>query len=172
MFFCDDTLEGLGTIKVYYYNQVLKVELSKTIDKAMRVIVVSAEGPGNFHVLLEKHLPFEEHLQDFLKEEAKDASIPDNIEINQICLAQHPQNKNWYRAKVLRSNYERRCHEVMLIDYGNVIVVNELRIRRLDNKLLKEMPPLASKCCLENYKHFETNISTVNQRFQFLVSER
>lgn len=138
----------------------------------MHVIVVSAEGPDNFHVLLEKHISHGNRLQDILKEEAKKASIPDNIEIDQICLAQHPQDKNWYRAKVLHSNHQRQCHEVLLIDYGNVFVVNEPRMRRLDNKLLKEMPPRASKCRLLNYEQFETSIVAVNQRFQFLVSER
>ena len=116
--------------------QLAEVDLGK-IDKTSAKPVIVSEVCKDGRIFLQYVGPeltrleklgndFREHHSNSLKA----AASPYIPKVGDYCSAQFSQDKQWYRAKIIRSA-EKGCVHVLYIDYGNSEVLPSSRLRNL-----------------------------------------
>jgi tudor domain-containing protein 1/4/6/7 len=121
-------------------------------------------SPSEFWIQREESLPHLEEVTSKLNE-AGDLPILNYINEGVLCVAQCPEDGNWYRAHIL--SHDEDCVEVMYVDFGNTAISPELRQLPLE---LKDLPPLAKKCCLSISNDTLEQAETLNDAFKDIVN--
>lgn len=135
-------------VKVYWKeNELSEILLTKNLAKSLEVIKSGAEcfvchsnSLNDFYVQLESDLNALEIMSDYCSEIEKFEILLKPTE-GLICLGKFPDDKCWYRAKILNT----KKIEVLFIDYGNTAFTDELRLLP---KEIADLPILSKKCCL------------------------
>lgn len=150
------------------------LNLCMTVDKAPTICVKPSKlyawvshviSPREFWIQLENSLL---HLNEISGQVAESENFPtlNDIEEGVLCVAQFPEDGNWYRARIL--SHSNGCVEVIYVDYGNTAISTELR--ELSDEL-KNVPSLAKKCSLSISGDMLEWPETVSDAFLNMVSE-
>lgn len=120
-------------------------------------------SPSEFWIQLEES---QSHLEEVTSKLNESEGLPILNEIDEgvLCVAQFPENGNWYRACILSRN--EGCVEVLYVDFGNT--ATSLELRQLPHEL-KDIPPLARKCSLSISNDMMEQAEIVNDAFKYIV---
>jgi len=120
-------------------------------------------SPSEFWIQLEES---NSHLEEVTSKlnESEGLPILNEIDGGVLCVAQFPEDGNWYRARILSHNED--CVEVLYVDFGNTAISSELR--QLPHEL-KDIPPLARKCSLSISNDILEQTEIVNDAFKDIV---
>lgn len=120
-------------------------------------------SPSEFWIQLEELYSHLEEVTTKLNE-SEGLPILNDIDEGVLCVAQFPEDGNWYRARILSHNED--CVEVLYVDFGNTAVSSELR--QLPHEL-KDVPPLARKCSLSISNETVEQAEIVSDAFKDIV---
>jgi len=120
-------------------------------------------SPSEFWIQLEESHSHLEEVTSKLKE-SEGLPILNEIDEGVLCVAQFPEDGNWYRAHIL--SHSEGCVEVLYMDFGNTATSPELR--QLPHEL-KDIPPLARKCSLSISNDMLEQAEIVNDAFKDIV---
>ena len=120
-------------------------------------------SPSEFWIQLEESLL---HLEEVTSKLNESESLPilNGIDEGVLCVAQFPEDGNWYRAHIL--SHSEDCVEVLYVDFGNTANSPELRELPVE---LKDIPPLARKCSLSISNDALELAEIVNDAFKDIV---
>uniref|UniRef100_A0A182IJU4 Tudor domain-containing protein n=1 Tax=Anopheles atroparvus TaxID=41427 RepID=A0A182IJU4_ANOAO len=117
-----------------------------------KVHVSHVNSPVEFFIQFKNSFDALRNMEELLAAKASQCEVIPEADIRNglLCLAHVAMNGKYCRALVLSEVHSAAAtyHTVLLIDYGNRAVANELR--RMP-AALEEMARLAKKCCLEHY---------------------
>jgi len=119
-------------------------------------------SPSEFWIQFEESHSHMEEVTSRLNE-SESLPILNDIDEGVLCVAQFPENGNWYRARIVSHNED--CVEVLYVDYGNTAVSPEFR--QLPHEL-KDIQPLARKCSL-SISNDTLEQAVVNDAFKDVV---
>ncbi|KAK0163339.1 hypothetical protein PV327_007031 [Microctonus hyperodae] len=134
-------------------------------ENSPNVVVSYVVSPSEFWIQAESKISELEKMADHLIEAS--SFLPLNLlKEGTICAAEFPEDKNWYRAKIL-------CHSdsvtnVLYIDYGNSAVTSE--IRALPEDIMK-IPALSKHCSLKMPENIQSWSKEACEKFIELVAE-
>lgn len=116
------------------------------IGSVLDVTVSYIESPNDFWCQLVQNAGHLKLLMHDLQADYAGSKFEPNIEI--ACVAQHPDNKMWYRALVIHK-YETPHVDVLFVDYGQTKTVSIYDLRRIRTKYLT-LQGQAFRCSLFN----------------------
>lgn len=134
-------------------NRLLGIE---NIVKELNVkdgIISHVISPREFYIQFKHERVDLEKISETLKKASKMAKL-ENPKIGDLCAVFSKEDELYYRGKII-GNVINSGYEVFLIDFGNIIIVDDLRII---NQELKEIVGIARKCRLENIPEGEENV--------------
>ncbi|KAK0158458.1 hypothetical protein PV328_009458 [Microctonus aethiopoides] len=134
-------------------------------ENSPNVVVSYVVSPSEFWIQAESKISELESMVDHLIQAS--SFLPLNVlEEGTICAAEFPEDKNWYRAKILSHNDS--VTNVLYIDYGNSAVTSE--IRALPEDIMK-IPALSKNCSLKMPENIESWSKEACEKFIELVAE-
>jgi len=101
-----------------------------------------------------------EKIGELMKTLNLEEASPYTPKMNELCIAQFSQDKNWYRAKCISMDKEKKdTFTILYIDFGNKETVTSSCVRKIDEKLIK-IPIIAKEAFLAFVSFHDTKYKT------------
>lgn len=113
------------------------------VPSDQRCFTSHIESIREFYLQLERDINPLDVMADYMAR-FEEFAVVDSPEVGGVYVAEFPDDKLWYRAKVMDKLPDKR-YEVFFLDYGNTSEVSN--VRELE-KTVAELPPLCTKCTL------------------------
>ncbi|KAJ2943611.1 hypothetical protein O0L34_g16719 [Tuta absoluta] len=124
------------------------------------VLVSYVDSCIKFYVQLSEMIDELNAVMEAVKVHCESSSSPGELPVGAACCARFPDDDNWYRARVRRTNGKKVV--VAYVDYGNEQEVDVSDLRTITPELIR-LPAQAMKCALKGYENKPVETKSSNQ---------
>jgi len=134
-------------------------EISKN-QELFSIRITEFVGAGHFFLQIPEAGEQLEKIGELMKTLNLEEASPYTPKMNELCIAQFSQDKNWYRAKCISMDKEKKdTFTILYIDFGNKETVTSSCVRKIDEKLIK-IPIIAKEAFLAFVSFHDTKYKT------------